>query len=230
MLVRVLADVLLGARSGELVHEVLHLLIESLVFESLRFQQHFLCIAQELLRRKDLAHGIARFFQIHMLRHNLAHRLLHALQILHKVPVEGLLRLFIELFIFLEQSLLRAQMIARPARACNPTLLRSLASRTLWRDRTYLLNNFGPRVYLINHGEEARYLCLMAWHDLQLIDEVLPLRRTQQGQLVDIVAIAQVIHFQSVLLKLECFQQLVDGYLGELHVHFLVVRAFFGIA
>ena len=59
MLLGVLADVLLGARSGELVHEVLHLLIESLVFENLRFQQYFLCIAQELLRRKDLAHGIA---------------------------------------------------------------------------------------------------------------------------------------------------------------------------
>ena len=143
-----------------------------------------------------------------MLRQNLAHRLFYAFQSLQEVPVEGLLGLLIELFVFLQQCLLRTEVVSCPASARN-SFLSSFACRSLRRDRADLFHNFGSRIDLIDDREEAGNLCLVAGHHLQLFNEVFPLGSAQQCQLVHIMAISEIVHFESVLLELERLQQLV---------------------
>ena len=108
-------------------------------------------------------------------------------------------------------------MVPRPASAGNP-FLSSFASCSLRRDRTYLFNNFGSRIDLINDREEAGNLCFVAWHHLELVNEVFPLGSAQERQLVNIMAVSEIVHFESVLLELECLQQLVYRDVRQLQV------------
>lgn len=213
-----LAHVLLGSRpSRELIYQALHFLVEALMLESVCLHENSLGISQKLFRRKDLAHRVRRILQIDMLGQNLTHRLLHALQILQEIPIERLLGLLVEFLIFLQQSLLRPEKVPRPASA-GDSLLSTFAGGPLRRDSTDLLHNLGSWIYLIDDREEARDLRLVAWHHLELIDEVLPLRCAQERQLVHIMTVPEIIHLESVLLELECLQQLVDRNVRELHV------------
>ena len=152
-----------------------------------------------------------------MLRQNLTHRLFDAFQILQEIPVESLLGLLVEFLIFLQQCLLRAEEVSRPASAGNP-FLPSFAGCSLRCDSTDLFYNFGSRIYLIDDREEASNLCLVAGYHLQLINEVFPLGSAQKRQLVNIMAISEIIHFESVLLELECLQQLVNWNVRQLQV------------
>lgn len=94
---------LLVAGAGcELVYELLHLGVEALALEGIRFHEDAVGIAQELFWGKDLAHGEVGLFEVHVLAHDLADGLFDGLQCLNEVSIECLFGLLVQLFIFLK--------------------------------------------------------------------------------------------------------------------------------
>ena len=64
----------------------------------------------------------------------------------------------------------------------------------------YLLYDRCPRIYLINHGEEAREFGAVSWENFKLLDEVVTSLRRHESQFVDIGSVAFLCQLESILL------------------------------
>jgi len=76
-------------------------------------------------------------------------------------------------------------------------------------------------VELVDDIEETHEFGAVAGEHLQLGHEVGALALSQERELVDVAAVAQLREPHRVLLKLEGFQQLEDGQVAHLHLALL---------
>ena len=92
-------------------------------------------------------------------------------------------------------------MVPRPPGAGNSSLLATdFGSSAVGGDGLDLLHDDTPWVYFVDNTEEASDFCFVAGLELQLLHKVFPLLLSKQRELVDVLAVAEVLHLQGVLL------------------------------
>ena len=139
-----------------------------------------------------------------------AHSLVKCAQ---KVLIELLLSVLIQLVVFLEEGLLGADLcqdaVLVVASRCDSSAF--IATTVRWGDCLDLLDNSGSWVNLVNHCEETCKFGPMTWQYFQLLNEIVSALRGQEGQFIDIRAIALFSQFECVLLEVKGAQELING-------------------
>jgi hypothetical protein len=88
-----------------------------------------------------------------------------------------------------------------------------------------LLHHYRSRIYFINNSEETCDFCLMAGHNFKWYNKIFSLNLAKQRQFINIMPIPHFVHFQSILLKLECFKKLVNWQFSQLRcISLLLMR------
>ena len=136
-----------------------------------------------------------------------AHRLIQRRQ---EVLVELLLRFLVQLVVLLQKRFLGAQHLESvlPRGRSYPL---AFVPATVCRCESFDLFNDGlSGVDLINDREKGRQFCLVTRQGFQLVYKVISALGREQGQFVNVRAVAFLSQLERVLLQIEGPEQLVD--------------------